>query len=321
MLEELGIRPFEERVYRAVLRRAATTRAELAGVLDAGPRKLGRALAELEELGLIRRSGDAYAPVHPDSSINMLIHRRRAGLDEVRGSLGELVDEFRLGNLKAHPAGPFEILVGVEAIYESAHLDQLPTSSIMTFDRPPYAAPLGQPGFDEIGVEAPMLQRGVEIRAVYAAAALQPAGRLATIMELARLGEQARTVPELPVKFKIIDRRIAIMMLADDDNEIMVATVIQRSPMLDALIALFEAYWVTARPVLPGPEESGDGELDEDETLVVGMLGAGLTDQAIARNLNVSLRTARRRISSVMEKLNVTSRFQAGAAAARRGWI
>jgi DNA-binding NarL/FixJ family response regulator len=135
------------------------------------------------------------------------------------------------------------------------------------------------------------------------------------------VGEQARTLPEVPVKMPICDRRVAILMLADDGDRIGATAIIQRSVLLDALIALFENYWEMARPVLPAPSDTGDDDLDDGEALVVAMLGAGLTDQAIARHLDVSLRTARRRVAAVMNKVKATSRFQAGVAAAHPRWL
>lgn len=47
----------------------------------------------------------------------------------------------------------------------------------------------------------------------------------------------------------------------------------------------------------------------------------GLADAAIARRAGISVTTVRRHITTIMAKLNVTSRFAAGAAAQRRGWI
>jgi DNA-binding NarL/FixJ family response regulator len=50
-------------------------------------------------------------------------------------------------------------------------------------------------------------------------------------------------------------------------------------------------------------------------------LAAGAKDEQIARSLDLSLRTVRRRIADVMSDLGADSRFQAGVEAARRGWI
>jgi DNA-binding NarL/FixJ family response regulator len=44
-------------------------------------------------------------------------------------------------------------------------------------------------------------------------------------------------------------------------------------------------------------------------------------DEAIARALGTSVRTVRRHITALLEMLGVNSRFAAGAAAAKRGWI
>ncbi|MEH1126371.1 helix-turn-helix domain-containing protein [Micromonospora sp. CPCC 206061] len=53
---------------------------------------------------------------------------------------------------------------------------------------------------------------------------------------------------------------------------------------------------------------------------LLGLLAAGLTDEAIARTLGVSLRTIQRRIHDLLLELGVTTRFQAGLAARERGW-
>jgi hypothetical protein len=50
-------------------------------------------------------------------------------------------------------------------------------------------------------------------------------------------------------------------------------------------------------------------------------MAAGLTDEAAAKRLGVSLRTVRRQIQALMTRLQATSRFQAGHNAAQRGWL
>ncbi|GAA3430833.1 helix-turn-helix transcriptional regulator [Kutzneria kofuensis] len=52
--------------------------------------------------------------------------------------------------------------------------------------------------------------------------------------------------------------------------------------------------------------------LDERNREVAKMLGSGLTDEASARKLGLSLRTYRRRVAELMELLEADSRFQAG---------
>jgi DNA-binding NarL/FixJ family response regulator len=54
---------------------------------------------------------------------------------------------------------------------------------------------------------------------------------------------------------------------------------------------------------------------------VARVLAGGVTDAVAARQLGLSLRTARRRIADLMQELDAQSRFQAGVAAARRGLV
>ena len=46
---------------------------------------------------------------------------------------------------------------------------------------------------------------------------------------------------------------------------------------------------------------------------IIRLLLQGAKDEVIARRLGVSVRTCRRHISSIMDQLGATSRFQAGA--------
>jgi DNA-binding NarL/FixJ family response regulator len=50
-------------------------------------------------------------------------------------------------------------------------------------------------------------------------------------------------------------------------------------------------------------------------------MAAGLNDGKIARRTGMSTTTVRRHIAAIVNRLGVSSRFAAGAAAHRRGWI
>lgn len=319
MLEAVGVSAFEERVYRALLGSADCSAADLAATLREPARTVSTALAHLDELGLVRRlEGRRYAPVSPEAAIGKLVNQRRAELDEVRGAADEFVDAFRLRDLRNNPVHPVEVVSGPEEVRRfSVGMQHNPEKSVLSFDKPPYATPPA--GYDEVAAERPLLERGVEMRVIYERAALQLPGRLANVTELIRLGEKARTVPALPVKLYVYDHRLAIVPLSGAHVSEAIA-IIHPSALLDALIALFEAYWERAAPIVTVPPRAADG-LDPQEARVLTMLAAGLSDQAIARQLGVSLRTARRRITTVMELVHASTRFQAGAASAHRGWI
>jgi len=68
-----------------------------------------------------------------------------------------------------------------------------------------------------------------------------------------------------------------------------------------------------AEPVLPAAASADDR--------LLSLLATGLKDEAIARQLGVSLRTVHRRTSGLSESLGARTRFQAGVLAERRGLL
>jgi DNA-binding CsgD family transcriptional regulator len=66
---------------------------------------------------------------------------------------------------------------------------------------------------------------------------------------------------------------------------------------------------------------NGTRAVSGDERALLRLLAAGLTDEAAARRLGISVRTARRQVAVLMDKLGASSRFQAGYRAAQRGWL
>ncbi|MEU5314056.1 LuxR C-terminal-related transcriptional regulator [Streptomyces sp. NPDC021562] len=57
------------------------------------------------------------------------------------------------------------------------------------------------------------------------------------------------------------------------------------------------------------------------ERKVVQLMAAGLLDEAVSRQVGLSVRTTRRIIGKLAQRLAAKSRFQAGVLAVRNGWI
>jgi DNA-binding CsgD family transcriptional regulator len=279
---------------------------------------VGGALSRLVGLGLARLTeGDRFTPNDPDPALEALVHRREAELHAARTAAAELAVDFRIGNLGNQPSELVEIVTGREEIYRrSMELYQGATREILGFERPPYAVPAD---FDELGAELPLLDRGVQMRVVYSAEALTAKEKFDTVSALTGRGEQARTLPDLPLKLMIVDGRVARVSLTSDEYATESVAVIRKSGLLDALIALFEVYWEAAHPV--GAAGKPPPALTAEESRVLELLGAGFKDEAIARNLNTSMRTTSRRVLRILEVLQSSTRFQAGAQAVRRGWL
>jgi DNA-binding CsgD family transcriptional regulator len=133
----------------------------------------------------------------------------------------------------------------------------------------------------------------------------------------ARTGVQVRTVARAPVSVTLVDWRAAVVR-AEPDGEGREAVSVLNCPETTAALGyLFQGLWGEAAPLEAGetPPYRGDGQN------ILQLLARGLTDQQIARRLDVSERTVGRTVSRVMRELDVRSRFEAGVRAARLGWL
>ncbi|WP_254552721.1 response regulator transcription factor [Kitasatospora sp. MMS16-BH015] len=89
-----------------------------------------------------------------------------------------------------------------------------------------------------------------------------------------------------------------------------------------SLLALFEQTWQDATELdAPAAGTPDGGGISPAELELLKMIAAGSTDQAAANRLGISLRTVRRRMEELMNRLEATSRFEAGLKAAKRGWL
>jgi hypothetical protein len=138
-------------------------------------------------------------------------------------------------------------------------------------------------------------------------------------------GQEIRVVDHVPVKLVIVDRELAMLPLLHEQNTAPASVLVHPSGLLDAVLAFYDTVWARAYPLRLNA--SGDGivetrpdEIDDLDAHVLALLLSGLTDQAVASQLGLSLRTVQRRISQLMVKGGVATRIQLGWHAARKGW-
>jgi DNA-binding CsgD family transcriptional regulator len=130
-------------------------------------------------------------------------------------------------------------------------------------------------------------------------------------------------LPSLPVSLLIVDDRLAVVPLQDTpDTPSSSNVIIYQSALLNALAGLFETLWQHALPLDPGGTEIGPTARGPDPTerRILGLMNAGLPDEAIARHLGLSHRTLQRRVRDLMERLHAATRYQLGAQAVAHGW-
>jgi DNA-binding NarL/FixJ family response regulator len=99
--------------------------------------------------------------------------------------------------------------------------------------------------------------------------------------------------------------------------------LVNASPLLEALAALFDSFWRAAIPVAWNANDPTRGvpPVDAQDRDLLTLLVAGHKDEAIAHQLGISRRTVQRRIRGLMDKIGANSRSQVILQAARRGLL
>ncbi|MGW4029169.1 DNA-binding response regulator [Streptomyces sp. NPDC004838] len=146
---------------------------------------------------------------------------------------------------------------------------------------------------------------------------IAPRHGLTHIHEPWRCPGDARVTDSIPFKIVVADRSVAAVPL-DLDLHYNGVLLIRDPVVVQALVRTHRAWWETGddltRHALPHT-------VPPNLQPVLQALLAGLTDDAAATRLNMSGRTYSRRVGELLAALGTTSRFRAGAEAARRGWI
>jgi DNA-binding CsgD family transcriptional regulator/DNA-binding transcriptional ArsR family regulator len=329
MLGVLGLDAVSESVYRAMLTRPQDDVAALREHLSLSEAQMSASLDRLSELALVRaayeREGSLRA-VSPDVGIELLMARQQAELaaqqqrlETSRLAAAQLIAEyaeFKTGAARS----PAQELIGLDEIR-----DRIETLALNLKDEIMTFAPGGGHKAESIEASKPhderLLSRGIRMRTTYLDSVRNSQVTLDYVTWLTALGGEVRTVPELPTRMIIFDRAAALIPVSSGDSA-SGAVVLTGQGTLDALCALFDSVWAQARPLCAPPESvRNDDGLTAQEATVLRLLAQGHTDEAIAKRLGVSPRTARRVSADLMERLDARSRFEFGVRAVQRGWL
>ncbi len=160
-------------------------------------------------------------------------------------------------------------------------------------------------------------------RKLYSPAVLAEARDRETLREMAGHGMRIRiTTTPLSRGTTFIDRRTMILTgpgtPTPSARNTRTYTVIDAPALVDGAYALFEAAWENATDLITFLDTQRP-RIDDETSTVLRALGSGVTDEAAARELGMSLRTYRRRVAELLVTLNAGSRFQAGVRAGELG--
>lgn len=131
-------------------------------------------------------------------------------------------------------------------------------------------------------------------------------------------GEQARVMPEVPMKMQIADTSAVLLPLTPAGTGGCV--LIHAHPIVPAMREFWEMLWECAVPYGSAAVPS-DCPLTPRQRQVLSLLGQGLTHAMIAGRVGKSEKTVGREVEVIMDRLGTDSPFAAGATAQRRGWL
>jgi DNA-binding CsgD family transcriptional regulator len=324
MLESLGLSAQAESVYRTMLANPRWGVTEICEHLAIGETELREILDMLVDLALLRPSwkqDGTLRLVSPQAGLAGLLARaeaevvsRQRQIEATKAAIAviaaahedtrERVDIIRHSDVDA-VRGRLE---------ELAHtLRRECLSFTLGGARRPDTINAGKP------LNQLVLERGASLRNVYQESFRNDPATLAYARWMAQLGSKSRIVPVVPLQMIIIDREIALVPINPVDTG-QGALEVHSPGVVTALHLLFEQVWESATPFGEVPKSTDEG-LEPLERELIRLLATGHTDETVGRKLGLSVRTVRRLMSDLTQRLGASSRFQAGAEAARRGWL
>jgi DNA-binding CsgD family transcriptional regulator/sugar-specific transcriptional regulator TrmB len=319
-LVTLGLEKDESDIYVALLQMGATSAEDLADRIGKRPDTVRAGFTALIDVGLVSlvtADRTVVVPVPPDSGLELLSRRREAELRQARVVTGNAFTAFQRSLAGDAAAHVIEVIGGEVVVDRICQLERSAKEQVLCFDSPPYyAIP------DANQVEWDNLRRGVRYRAVYAMQALVRQDYLTeNVLPSVRAGEEARTLPDVPVKLMIFDSECAVISPSAPDAEVgRSALLIRPCSLLSALIGLFEMCWRAAMPFDLKDELSGP-YLQPAERRLLALLAAGLGDEQVVRALGISRRTLFRYLDALMSRTGAANRFQLALYAVRNKWI
>jgi HTH-type transcriptional regulator, sugar sensing transcriptional regulator len=246
-LGELGLTSYEAKAYLALIRRDSFTAAQVARQAGLPRQRIYDVLGSLVQKGLASTRPGAvvkYAAEPPEMAVNQLLSQHRQQLEDLEKQAGAMVAEltpsFQAGQVHTDPMEYIEVLRDRRAINERfAELQASVKHEILVFTKPPYATP---PQKNREGVE---VARTHSARSMYEFSIFDDRAQVEGVRRFLEAGEEARFVPQLPLKLVIID--VATVMFGMQDpvagTTDLTIMVIEHPSLAQLLKVAFEATW------------------------------------------------------------------------------
>ncbi|MDN4476659.1 helix-turn-helix domain-containing protein [Demequina sp. SYSU T00192] len=320
-LDVLGLGPVEHRVYEHLVRHRAASMERIVADLGIRANEIGHALRRLTENGLVATDGahaDHYVAAPPDVALGALILEHEDMLRRAEAEMLLLEQQYR--DAGSGEADVVDVVRGPEAVrHRFNQLQRSARTEVLLFVKGD-AAVVDR---DQNVEESVAIDRGVRYRYVLERSRLDTPGVIDAVREAIADGLEVRVAGELPTRLLVVDRAVAMVPLAAaGQDQTSGALLLNAGGLVSLAVALFERTWSSAAHLRPAAEGGvASAELEPEEREVLALLELGLTDGSIASRTGVSMRTVQRRVRELMDRADVETRLQLGAAAVRKGWL
>ncbi|WP_392676612.1 LuxR family transcriptional regulator [Streptomyces sp. LN785] len=324
MLQPLGLDELAHAIYRFALNQPGCRLEDLLRHHDAPDESVRKSVDRLLELALLRPVSGTLVPTRPPLALRTLLQRQQSELlrqqqefSQIKDAVDRLAEDYEYAQAPGARAGwerletPAALHARMERLAGKTRIECL---SLLPADTNTAEALHAQRPLDQH-----MIDRGVSVWSVYLESVYNDRTALAYARWQAQIGGGVGTVPTLPLWLRIYDRTTALLSI-DPEDPGAGAVEVTGAGFLTGLVALFERLWAATTPLDAGECPATD-EPTPIERELLRLMGQGLTDEAVCKKLGVGLRTVRRMIAELMDRLGARSRFEAGANAVDRGWF
>ncbi|GAA1234614.1 hypothetical protein GCM10009665_26030 [Kitasatospora nipponensis] len=328
VLSVLGLEPETEAVYAALLGCPQADLSDLLAITQLTEPVVRAALDHLVDRSFARPSRDnpdRLRAVSPQVALDMIIRRQEADLARRsqklaanRAAAAEAMASY--GHLTPNvPVNGTERLVDMDTI--EARLEILATEMKRECLSVMPGGAQSQASLDASRpLDANALGRGMAILTLYQNSVRNDPATYAYAKWLTDSGGEVRTAPVLPPRMLLFDREVALVPI--DPGNTRAGALCTREPgIVASLASIYDQAWDTAVPLGAAATRDTNTGLAQGETELLALLAGGMTDEAAAKRLGIGLRTVRRHMAGIMERLDAGSRFEAGIKAAQRGWL
>ncbi|MBJ2121867.1 LuxR family transcriptional regulator [Arthrobacter sp. MSA 4-2] len=314
-------------LYRYAVGHPGWTKEQASEALGLTLREIDNAMTELQARRLLgpQAAGTAgFVAVSPDVALADLVDADERSLQELkmrissrRRELSSLVPIFLEARKQSVSSTSVETLEDPHLIHRVL-IDYGRDVSEKVLIAQPGQGSTADVHEESIRKDLDLLNRGVRRRTLYDVSTRDHVPTRKAVTAIQAGGGEFGALPFVPLRMMIFDQKLALVARQLDAGD-KAALVIRDPSLIHIFTLLFDVAWELSEPFLA--PDATQTPLNSMQHAILQGLAAGLSDESIARRLDINVRTCRRHIAWMLETLRADSRFQAGVKARDAGWI